>query len=400
MRALLLVSLAFVVSCSSDPECTDGACSSSSSDAGTTSASSASGSSISSAVSGSSTSTGSGGQGGQGGGGGWIVPACATVSGTSAVTFSNDDGETVAPSSAPPLTGVAYTFGLTVLDTPNNVLADNDGHLLLSTDAGCSFTDVGVTGVPAAVLTAAKSGLAYGYVDNDAGLYRYDGDIVVLHPQATNIVGLGVDPADGKHVRIVDSAGQIYNSPNAGASFAPLGSPCPVENKLLYRAAFDPHDIDHVACGVSGDGIYVTLDAGTEWHLATGLEVNWNAFSIAVSPVDGNVVWAEGILLGPDTRHLFRSEDGGLTFASVYDPVPGVTLYNGNPLWPDPVDTNVLRFEFGTPFQGFGTDLYRYDHATGLVTTHHFVFDKVLALAFSPANPLTLYLGITSEAFD
>jgi hypothetical protein len=314
------------------------------------------------------------------------------------VTFSPDGGATLTPSSSPPLTGTKYTFGVVALDTPNVVLADNAGTLLRSTDAGCTWSAVGSTGFPAAMLGAGKGGVAYGWVDNDAGLYRYDGAAIVpLTSPAANIVGLGVDSKDGAHVRLLDSSGQMFETLDGGATFAPVGVPAPNAG-FVYRAVFDPNELDHVFAGVIVDGAYMTADAGTTWKHATGFGAgNANVFNAAISPVDGAVVWAEGIELGPDTRHVYRSTDGGLTFTPVVDETDPVNLYNGNPLWPDPVDASRLVFEFGMSFQNYGTDLYFYDAATDALTTHHHPVHGLRALAFSPADPAVLYLGITHE---
>src|ERR671917_200696 len=65
-------------------------------------------------------------------------PSCLRITGTAAVTFTRDEGGTLTPS-AETLSGVGYTYGLTVLDQPNTLMAWHKNDLILSTDAGCSW---------------------------------------------------------------------------------------------------------------------------------------------------------------------------------------------------------------------------------------------------------------------
>ncbi len=349
--------------------------------------------------------TGSSSTGTGGGLADWIAPPCTTVMGTAAVTFSNDGAITTALNDSPPLTGIAYTFGIAALDTPGVVAVDHAGELFVSRDAGCHFESVGETGLNSAALTGAVGGVAYGWVDNDAGLYRYEagssdpaGPIVPLTSPAAHIVGLGVDPSRPFEVRLMAASGQVFKSTDRGAHFDPIGLPCPAPAGLVYRAAFDPNDLGHVVCAVAKDGVLTTTNGGNDWTKASGLGEKANGFSATISPVEGGVVWLEGLTLLPvEARHVFRSEDGGLTFAPVVHEESGVMLTNGAPMWAHPKDPNVLLFEFGTDFQGYGTDIYVYDHALGSVKIHHHDFDQVAALAFSPFDPDILYLGISSE---
>ncbi|MFO0615128.1 MAG: sialidase family protein [Polyangiaceae bacterium] len=352
------------------------------------------------------TATGSSGTGVGGGLSEWTAPPCDSVMGTAAATFSLDEGVTTAPSQSTPLSGISYTFGIAALDTPGFVLVDHAGELLLSRDAGCHFESLGETGLTSASLTAAPNGTAYGWIDNDSGLYRFEaapsdpkgGVLTLLTSPSPHLIGLGIDPSRPFHVRVMNAAGQIFESKDRGEHFDPIGLPCPAQGGLIYRGAFDPSDLDHVVCGVSTIGVAVSSDGGGTWTVAEGLGDKANAFSAAVSPVNGAIVWAEGITLAPvEGRHVFRSEDGGLHFAPVIDEGSGVTLTNGAPLWPHPKSKDRLLFEFGTDFQGYGTDIYVYDYGLGTVTTHHHDFDQVAALAYSPFDATILYLGVSSE---
>ncbi|MFO0553751.1 MAG: hypothetical protein U0271_35535 [Polyangiaceae bacterium] len=355
---------------------------------------------------------GTGGAGGvvDGGGGAggeapaWHVPACDSVSGSGAVTFTTDEGATLAPTSGG-LTGVTYSFGLVALDIPNTLLLASGGDLLESVDAGCTWTSVGALPIDTLNLVAATGGVAYGYYDNQDLLVRIAGhDIEVLDPPGDWIHAVGVDPTNADHVRVLDAAGGLQESTDGGATWSKLGTPIAGgANALLYTAAFDPNDFDHVLVGMSNSGLATTNDAGDTWQFATGLGTvdKTNAFSVVFSTAQAGLVYVEGIDLGvnigDEIRRIWRSTDGGASFTPIVAESAEVFLTNGVLLAPHPTDPDVMYFEFGTYYDGYGTDLYRYDQTTGAVTKTHNDYDDVSSIAFNPADPTVMYLGLTSE---
>lgn len=357
---------------------------------------------------GTSTTGGTGGSGGVGGTGGtggtggipaeWAVPACDSVTGTSAVTFTKNEGGSLAPTPGQ-LTGIGYTWGLAALDTPNTLLAEHKGELLRSGDAGCTWSTIATLEGAPLKLTAAPGGRAYAWSDNGAAFYRVDPD--GAHPFATpapNIVGVGVDPADGLHLRVGDATGTLHDSVDGGQTWTKHGAVAGSTSGLGYRFAFDPANLDHALFGQAVQGSTVTTDGGTTWTPSAGLGAKGaNAFSLVVSPVDGNLVWAESLELGPDLRHIYRSTDGGVTFDPVVTEAPEITLINGTLLAPHPTNPDILYFVFGTGYADYGTDIYRYDQAQGTVTKTHNSYDEVSSIVASPADPAILYLGLTVE---
>lgn len=334
----------------------------------------------------------------------WQPPNCASVTGTGAVTFSDDQGATLAPMDQM-IMPVTYTFGLVALGKPGAMLAGSGQKLLASSDAGCSWHEIGAgegPNTPAMRLRAAGDTRAYAYGDNDSVIVRIDDEVITKLSSPADkegIIGLGVDPGDPDHVRIGDTAGRLWDSPDAGATWSPLGTAA-FANSLGYRVAFDPQDLDHVLFGALGVGVLVSQDAGKGWKSATGLGPGQaNGFNLVVSPAMGKVVWVEGLdLADPNeatSRHIWRSEDGGLSFKAVVD-AADATLYNGNHLFAHPTDPNVLYFVFGSNYGNYGTDLYRYDHAQGDITlTHNKWHDTVIE--FLPGDPSWIYLGLSIE---
>jgi hypothetical protein len=313
-------------------------------------------------------------------------PDCRAINGTPAVTFSRDGGATMAPRTMP-LHGIGYTYGVAALDK-STILSVHNEAVSISRDAGCSWQFVGnVTGpdlFPPSI-TPAPGGAAYIWSDNREILARYGASgLTVLEPPGA-IVGLG---ADATRVRAVDSNGTMWTSGDDGASWQRIG-PSPAGATIVYRGAFDSANLDHVLIGTASSGAFVTFDGGRNWQPAAGIAHGFNVFSAVISPADPNVVWTEALNLADDGRHVFRSADGGRTFAAVVDQGNGVTLLAAHP-----ADPNVLYFVFGTYFQDYGTDLFRYDAASRELRLMHHDFDDIDAIAFSPSDPNVMYFGL------
>jgi hypothetical protein len=324
----------------------------------------------------------------------WAPPACTSVIGTGAVTFTHDEGATLAPRDQT-LSGVRYTMGLVALSTPNALLAVHNQRVLRSDDAGCHWHDIGAAGGNVVLVAAGER--AYGYVDNDVTLLRIDGETITpLRNHATGVVGMAADDRNADHLRLVDSDGQVWDSVDAGGTFTPIGRRAAVD-AIIYRGAFSPGDLDFVIAGASTVGAQVSHDGGATWTRSLGLSTgNANAMNLAMSPVDPNVVWAQGVDLATDVHTIWRSVDGGAHFAAVLTEAE-MSMTNGMPLFAHPTDANLLYATFGTYFQGYGTDIFRYDGSTDTLTLTHNAFHDVIAIAFLPGDPSWMYFGITSE---
>jgi hypothetical protein len=333
-------------------------------------------------------------------------PDCAMVTGTPAVTFTKDEGQAIAPR-AEALSGIGYTYGVAALDTPDTLLAWHKNDLLLSTDAGCGWSVVATFtdwDFPPRI-DAAPGGRAYAWSDNRQYMIRYDSRGAVKLKPPVDFVGLGIDAADGEHLRGGGADGSLWESTDAGDSWTRIGTVA-TTSTIIYRIAFDPHDLDHIVAGTAVDGAYVSNDAGRNWTRSTGFGAgSVNAFNFVISPAGGNVVWGMAINLAESDanvpshgRHIFRSTDGGAMFEAVVDEGPGVKLINGPVMAAHPTDPNRLYFVFGTHFQNYGTDLFRYDAATGTLSVAHHDLDDINAIAFAPGDPRVMYLGLETEA--
>jgi BNR/Asp-box repeat. len=326
-------------------------------------------------------------------------PPCSVVTGTPAVTFTRDEGRTLA-ALAEPLQGIAYTVGLAALDTPDTMLSLHGTLLSVSKDAGCSWSPVQSIDTrysPPAIL-AARGGRAYLWSKSGLFLALYTGSgVTILKPPAA-IMGLIADSQTGDRVRIGGSDGSIWESKDAGQSWALLGSlPSAIG---YYCFAFDPSDLDHIVAGVAINGAFVSRDGGRSWAASTGLgNGNTNVFNVVFSPSDPRVVWVMGLDISEadanapsEGRHIYRSTDGGSSFTPVVDQDSNVHLINGPNMAAHPANANVLYFVFGSYV--LKTDIYRYDASTAKVTKTHNGYDGVDAIVFSPRDPSLMYLGL------
>ena len=325
-------------------------------------------------------------------------PPCAMITGSAAVTFSRDHGATLAPT-AERLSGIGYTYGLAALDTPSTLLAWHKSDLILSNDDGCSWRVVATFDdydFPPRIV-AAKGGRAYAWSDNRVFFVRFDSRGATKLKQPVAFYGVGVDPRDGDHVRAGGEGGSVWDSRDGGETWNLAGSVRADGQLSYYRFAFDPNNLDHIVAGSAVSGAFVSNDGGVTW-IRSKIADRVNVFELAISPADPNIVWAEGIDLADEVRHVYRSTDGGATFDAVVDQSDVVHLINGNLLAPHPTNPDVLYFVFGTYFQNYGTDLYRYDASRRTLTIAHNDANDINAIAFSPGRPNLMYLGLEVES--
>ncbi|GLW11288.1 hypothetical protein Misp01_64160 [Microtetraspora sp. NBRC 13810] len=345
---------------------------------------------------------------GFGGSGRWHRPACQTVTGDGAVTFTRNEGRTIAPTSQV-LKPIVYTTGLVALDRPDELLAVSNNVASRSKDAGCTWTPVGKVAGSYIELAAAPGGRAYAWDRAGSLTLVTPAGTTPLASPADALSGLGVDRRRGDRLRVADGAGQLYDSRDGGRTWKPVGVPAWPQSDILtvYTAVFDASDLDHVVLGGSETGARVTFDGGRTWTAATGLSrtgTRVNVFTAAISPAAPHIVYAMGLDLteldagAPSGgRHIYRSHDGGRHFTPVVDHGDGITLPNGPLLAAHPSDPGVLYFVYGTGWSAIGTDIYRYDARRDRVTTNHNPYDRVTSIAFNPSTPKVMYLGVAEE---
>jgi len=322
-----------------------------------------------------------------------LSPPCTAVTGSPAVAFTHDEGRFITRP-VEPLTGIGYTYGLAALDTPHTLLSWFRDTIAISNDDGCSWRAIGSMSAdfPPSIV-AARGGRAYAWSDNREFLARYDGNAIKSLKSPGTLTGLGVDPDDGTHLRAGTSEGAIWESRDSGDTWSRIGA-INVSAPIVYRTAFDPSNLDHIVVGTAVSGALTSFDGGRTW---SGTSDRRNVFNIVIAPSNASIVWAMGIELADSSKHIYRSVDGGVTFNAVVDQKEGVTLINGPVMAVHPRDANILYFVFGTSFQNYGTDLFRYDASTSTLTVAHNDFDDIDSIAFSRSDPGLMYLGLETQ---
>ncbi|WP_344216347.1 hypothetical protein [Kribbella sancticallisti] len=324
----------------------------------------------------------------------WNPPQCDTVYGDGSVTITKSDGAELAPTKGE-LQPVTYAK-VAALDEPNTLIAIGRQSIQRSSDAGCSWQQIDKSPDDLATydVVPGAGDSAYIYSVNDQPIHRVRGNRVstVAGPVAGS--GLSAFAAVPGMLRVVAGDGQIYDSPDDGSTWRRTGVPA-ARDLFVYQAVIDPRDPGHIVVGVMSDGVYTTFDSGRTWHHSEPV-TRVNAFSLAISPADPRVVWMEGYDRDEAARYIWRSDDGGLKFRPVVD-ASRATLYNGNRMWASPVDPDLLYFSYGTSFANYGADLYRFRLSTDELTKQHNNHDGIPSLAFNPADPTILYLGLAEE---
>jgi hypothetical protein len=298
------------------------------------------------------------------------------------------------------------TFGLVNLDIPKYVLMENAGTLRLSRDRGCTFEDLAAVQDSPLFITTAPGGGAYAFALNGTAFYEIapDGSTFVVTQRRTpaaGILGVGVDPANPRHVYLGNSDGQMHQSTDGGANWSRLGNP-PALNAFGYRFAFDPHNPRHAIFGAVTYGGWVTFDGGSSWAPMNGLSETGgpvNGFNAVFSPVDGNVAWVMGLDidqadLGDPSggRHFYLSNDGGRQFTPVVDQSADVTLTNGPEMTPHPNLPHRIAWVFGSSFSGL--DIYQFDADSMQLKKRHYPGLLARTVTYASGNPRNMLIGM------
>ncbi len=161
------------------------------------------------------------------------------------------------------------------------------------------------------------------------------------------IADFAIDPRDPYHWYVGVCSGGVFETHNAGVTFAPIfDSEASYSIGCLAIAPSDPDQI-WVGSGESnsqrsvayGDGIYKSVDGGKSWK-NMGLKRSLHIGRIVVHPSNPDIVWvaALGPLWGPGgDRGVFKTTDGGETWENVLvlDENTGVVDLVADPRDPD-----------------------------------------------------------------
>jgi photosystem II stability/assembly factor-like uncharacterized protein len=197
--------------------------------------------------------------------------------------------------------------------------------LLKSTDRGASWAKIAVGDYPTSTyrqfITAVSPAYAQDrtvYVGTRQGdIYRSTtggnaltwSRLANLGAPVRSLVLSPQFPADP--VVYASTSGGIFRSDDAGANWQPTGPP-----GTSMLAISSDHSTDGTVFAGTNSGVYVTRDRGTTWTelVAAPLSTSTDVEAIAVSP---NYGADHTVLVSALGKGLYRSTDGGTTFAAV-----------------------------------------------------------------------------------
>jgi photosystem II stability/assembly factor-like uncharacterized protein len=187
---------------------------------------------------------------------------------------------------------------------------------------------------------------------------------------------------------IADDQGAIWWSDDGGATWEPAAAA--PGRRPFYAIEFAPSVRHHIIAAGLADGAHVTFNGGRTWTRSAGLD-GLNVFNVAFSPIAANVIWALAVDprgTGITRRGIYRSRDGGATFARVLTASAEVDLTNSVELVPSPHELGVVYFALS------GTTLIALD-SSGMVRQRSTLPHRdINAIVFSPGHPQVMYFGL------
>ena len=246
------------------------------------------------------------------------------------------------------------------------------------------------------------------------------------------VYSLAVSPSNANTVYAGNNT--VYKTIDGGSTWKALNAG--IYNSIVQALAIDPNNPQRIYAGTSQQGMVRSMDGGSTWSPAGSGLTDFNFTAIAVSPFssltifagtaqgyifisnDGGGTWTESAVspsgnisiegiasdnLAPGTIYagtsqgIFKSSDGGITWAGINNGVPFDV--NGN------ADVKSIAVAPA----GSGDAVYVALNGTGLLSsedgglswsglnTTGFDSTSVTSMAFDPGSPGTIYAGTYFE---
>ena len=215
---------------------------------------------------------------------------------------------------------------------------------------------------------------------------------------------IAIDPLSPQTLYVGSAFGNVKKSTDGGATWSSLPA-IPFGGQDVSAFVFanrrDESSTLYIDAGTGGWGVASSTDGGESWTAANrGLVATWIS-ALAVDPKTPATIYA-----GSDdgSGGLFKSVNGGATWSSTNAGLPnsGAVDWGTQALAIDPTNTATV-YAAGLPvYGGYGGVFKSTNGGASWQTSIHgssSTFDFAFALAMSPANPATLYVGTDRGIF-
>ena len=192
------------------------------------------------------------------------------------------------------------------------------------------------------VLYAGTGEVVFGYPG--AGIFKTTdgGTTWTLLPNPFNLQyvhRIAISPINNQILLAAASYWGVFRSSDAGQTWNRVVNgnyPGPTYEQVVF------HPTDGTKCLAAGfREVMFSVDSGLNWTAATGLPSSAQRSELTYAPSNPSIVYASVDYNG---RHIYRSNDGGHSFADVGGSGTGDNGQDGyaNTVWVDPTNSNIL----------------------------------------------------------
>jgi len=218
-------------------------------------------------------------------------------------------------------------------------------------------------------------------------------------PPFSQLRSLVVDPTTPTTVYASTSSG-LFRSADSGGSWELRGGGSP------SSLAIDPTNSAVLYAGAQG-GVWKTVDTGRTWQPLgvgppfAGPSHSSSIIALAIDPQNPATIYSGTVgYSGTFGQGLFRSEDGGATWARSDKGLPGllVTALAVDTVSPAVVYAGTVSGYFSLPGSGAAVVYKSRNAGADWKETGAADLDSITALAIDPVTPTTLYVGTYCDA--
>jgi len=330
-------------------------------------------------------------------GGRAFTATTADVGLTSRIFYSDDHGKTWVPAQQQPDRSVLALTGSSAGVFAGTRTSDGRGGVYRSLDGGVTWTQAraGLTNLGTDVVVAGPPSSGALYAAGDTQLSRsLDGGAhwePLVRPNAGPnpdlILALLVEPGDSDTLYVATPfyTGGVFRSEDGGASWVPTET---IRSHVIALRADPRHARALWAAG--WETLHHTSNGGVSWDaVALPKETYLNVYDFAVDPASPAMLW----LAGSESRHglprLYRSADGGQTWARRDSGIGGTSVVS---IDFDPAAPNTL-------YAATDAGLYRSIDTGATWTRFGGVIGPVHRVLAAPTVPTTIWtvVGLKRE---